>query len=145
MLVRARVLPQSVSGLAGPDGPSTGSTSGLTDNTGSCLFAILGPSGAGEAHTDIHTHTHTHTHTDTHTHTHTHLATPSNLLSPEVLSMCLDVHICVCVCIYVVCVLTGKTTLLDILSGRRYGPRISGEVRVNGRLMTPLELARASG
>ncbi len=40
--------------------------------------------------------------------------------------------------------LPGKTTLLDILSGRRTGPGRSGEIRINGHKVTPAQVrARA--
>ncbi|GFR46199.1 hypothetical protein Agub_g7730, partial [Astrephomene gubernaculifera] len=39
----------------------------------------------------------------------------------------------------------GKTTLLDVLSGRRTGPGRSGEIRVNGHLVTPGQLRSLCG
>ncbi|EFJ49894.1 hypothetical protein VOLCADRAFT_104135 [Volvox carteri f. nagariensis] len=39
----------------------------------------------------------------------------------------------------------GKTTLLDVLSGRRSGPGRSGEVRINGRLVTPAQVRVVCG
>ncbi|GIL42172.1 hypothetical protein Vafri_236 [Volvox africanus] len=39
----------------------------------------------------------------------------------------------------------GKTTLLDVLSGRRTGPGRSGEVRINGHVVSPAQVRAVCG
>ncbi len=43
------------------------------------------------------------------------------------------------------CPSAGKTTLLDILSGRRYGYGVSGDIRFNGHAVRPARMKALCG
>ena len=43
------------------------------------------------------------------------------------------------------CTGAGKTSLMDVLAGRRYGPGVSGSVHLNGNAVDAADMRRLSG
>jgi hypothetical protein len=131
--------------MPGPSVAATRGTAGDHRNKGgsvlaSCMLAILGPSGAGEPWGFLRDG-------GLHTarpppsvcvgagaclaHTRTRHENACQTAAPTTTAASLA--------------FAGKTTLLDVLAGRKCGPSVSGEIRVNGGLATPLALRKLAG